>query len=371
MNSRRLGALIRKETLQIIRDPSSIVIALVMPVILLLLFGYGVSLDTNNVRLAVVVENPAPAASSLVRAFADSPFFRVAELRHRAEAEHGMVTGRFKGIVVVPAAFAAQAGRADHAPIQILLDGADANTARLVRGYVEGVWSKWLAHEAGLRGHGLLSPVAVEPRVWFNPQLLSRDVLVPGLIAINMTLVGTLLTALVVAREWERGTMEAMIATPVSVAEILVGKLAPYFILGMAGMALSVVLGIALFQVPLRGSLWVLTAVSALFLIGALAMGLLISTVAKNQFVAGQIAIISAFLPAFMLSGFVFEPSSAPVWIELLSRIVAARYFVAILQTVFLAGDLWSVILPNCAALAAIAAVFLAVTLRRTHKRLE
>jgi len=368
---RRLLALVRKETLQIFRDPSSIVIALVLPVVLLLLFGYGVSLDAKEVRLAVVVENPTPAASSLVAAFGDSPFFRVTELRHRTEAETGMVAGRFKGMVVVPAEFAGKAGRGAEAPIQVLLDGTDANTSRLVRGYVEGVWGKWLAHEAGQRGASIALPVLPEARVWFNPQLLSRNVLVPGLIAINMTLIGTLLTALVVAREWERGTMEAMIATPVSVAEILLGKLVPYFVLGMAGMGLSVVLGIVLFQVPLRGSLWVLTAVSALFLVGALAMGLLISTVAKNQFVAGQIAIVSAFLPAFMLSGFVFEPSSAPAWIEMLSRVVAARYYVTILQTVFLAGDLWSVILPNSAALGVIAAFFLVVTLRRTHKRLE
>ncbi len=371
MNLRRLAALIRKETLQIIRDPSSIVIALVLPVVLLLLFGYGVSLDAKDIRLAVVVESPTPAGSSLVAAFADSPFFRVTELRHRGEAEQGMVAGRFKGVVVVPTAFAEKAGRGDDAPLQVLLDGTDANTARLMRGYVEGVWSKWLAHEAGQRGQTVAVPVVAQPRVWFNPQMLSRDVLVPGLIAINMTLIGTLLTALVVAREWERGTMEALIATPVSVAEILLGKLVPYFVLGMAGMILSVGLGTALFQVPLRGSLWVLMAVSALFLVGALAMGLLISTVAKNQFVAGQIAIVSAFLPAFMLSGFVFEPSSAPAWIEMLSRAVAARYFVTILQTLFLAGDLWSVILPNSAALAVIAAFFLVVTLRRTHKRLD
>ena len=371
MRARRLAALIRKETVQIVRDPSSIVIALVLPVVLLLLFGYGVSLDAKDIRLAVVVESPSPAGASLVAAFADSPFFRVTELRHRAEAEQGMVADRFKGVVVVPAEFSAKAGRGGEAPIQVLLDGTDANTARLMRGYVDGVWSKWLAHEAGQHGQTIAVSVVGEPRIWFNPQLLSRNVLVPGLIAINMTLIGTLLTALVVAREWERGTMEAMIATPVSVAEILLGKLVPYFVLGMGGMVLSVVLGIVLFQVPLRGSVWVLGAVSALFLIGALAMGLLISTVARNQFVACQIAIVSAFLPAFMLSGFVFEPSSAPAWIEMLSRVVAARYFVTILQTVFLAGDLWSVILPNSAALAAIAAFFLVVTLRRTRKRLD
>ena len=371
MNGRRVFALVRKETLQIMRDPSSIVIALVLPVVLLLLFGYGVSLDAKDVRLAMVVENPVPASTSLVAAFANSPYFKVTEVRHRAEAEAGMVAGQFKGVVVVPAEFARAAERGADAPLQVLLDGTDANTARLVKGYVDGVWGKWLAHEAAQHGRKPEVAVAAEARVWFNPQVLSRNFLVPGLIAINMTLIGTLLTALVVAREWERGTMEAMIATPVSVAEILVGKLVPYFVLGMGGMALSVILGLVLFQVPLRGSVWVLGAVSALFLVGALAQGLLISTLAKNQFVAGQIAIVSAFLPAFMLSGFVFEPSSAPAWIEVLSHVVAARYFVTILQTLFLAGDLGSVIWPNCAALVIIAAILLAATLRRTRKRLE
>ncbi|MDA8231527.1 MAG: ABC transporter permease [Magnetospirillum sp.] len=367
---RRLVALVRKEVLQVVRDPSSIVIALVLPVVLLLLFGYGVSLDADEVSLAVVVEQPAPSTERLVDSFANSPFFRITELRSRQDAEAGMVAGRWKGVVIVADDFLSRAERYDDAPIQVLLDGTDSNTARLVRGYVEGVWAKWLEQEGIAHARSSAPAVSAEARVWFNPELLSRNFLVPGLIAINLTLTGTLLTALVVAREWERGTMEALIATPVSVLEILAGKLAPYFVLGMGGMALSVALAILLFHVPFRGSAWVLIGVSALFLSGALGMGLLISSVARSQFVAGQVAIISAFLPAFMLSGFVFEPSSAPTWIEILSHAVAARYFVSILQTLFLAGDVWSVILPNVGALVLIAVVFLGLTLTRTGKRL-
>lgn len=371
MNPRRLLALMAKEALQIRRDPSSLYIAFALPLVLLLLIGFGVSLDAKDIRLAVVLEQSTPKAQSLVAAFRASPFFVVDELRQRRQAEDGLVAGRYRGAVLLANDFDAQAQRGLAAPIQVLLDGTDANTARLTKGYVEGVWAKWLAHEARLSGTSAAVPVSAEVRVWFNPGLESRHFLIPGLIAIIMTLTGTILTALVVAREWERGTMEALIATPVGRVELLVGKLAPYFVLGMGGMALSVVVGITVYDVPLRGSWWVLTLCSALYMVCSLGMGLLISTIAKNQFVAGQVALLAAFLPAFMLSGFVFEPSSMPLPIELLSRVVAARYFVTILQTLFLAGDVWSVIWPNSAALAVIALVFLAATWKRTRKSLE
>ena len=371
MSARRLLALMRKETLQIRRDPSSLLIALVLPLVLLLLIGYGVSLDARDIRLAVVIEQPTPKASSLAVAFRASSFFRVTEMRLRKPAEDGMVAGRYRAAVVLAADFDARVGRGESAPIQVLLDGTDANTARLAKGYIEGVWAKWLAHEARAAGRSTVRPMAAETRVWFNPALESRHFLSPGLIAIIMTLTGTILPAMVMAREWERGTMEALIATPVGRVELLAGKLAPYFVLGMGGMALSVLVGRFVYDVPLRGSLWVLTACSSLYLAAALSMGLLISTIARNQFVAGQVAIVAAFMPAFMLSGFVFEPSSMPLWVEILSHAVAARYFVAILQTLFMAGDVWSVILPNSAALAAMALALLAATWARTRKSLE
>jgi ABC-2 type transport system permease protein len=368
---RRLIGLIRKESLQVIRDPSSISIAFVLPVVLLLLFGYGVSLDAEDVPLALVVESPTPETESFVAAFTNSPYFRVDVLRHRAPAEAGLVAGRYRGVVVLRDEFSARLQGLDRAPIQILLDGTEANTARIVRGYTEGVWAAWLRQEVMARGLTLSTPVVAEPRVWFNPQLRSRNFLVPGLIAIIMTLTGTLLTALVVAREWERGTMEALLATQTGLLELLAGKLVSYFVLGMAGMALSVAMAVFLFGVPIRGSLLLLFGIAAVFLTGALGMGLLISTVTRNQFVAGQVAIVSAFLPAFMLSGFVFEISSMPMWIQWLTHIVAARYFVTILQTLFLAGNVWSVILPNLLALLLIAAVFLGLTAARTRKRLD
>jgi drug efflux transport system permease protein len=253
----------------------------------------------------------------------------------------------------------------------VIVNGVDANTGRLILGYVQGVWQKWLQRQAQEEGQVLNTPVQLQTRVWFNSELRSRNFLVPGLIAIIMTLIGALLTALVMAREWERGTMEALMVTPVTMREVLVGKLVPYFILGMGGMALSVAMGVWLFGVPLRGSLWVLFGTAALFLLAALGMGLLISTVTKNQFVAGQVAIIATFLPAFILSGFIFDIGSMPMVVQWITRILAARYFVAILQTVFMAGDVWSVILPNALALVVMAAFFLGVSRRKLRKRLE
>ena len=214
-------------------------------------------------------------------------------------------------------------------------------------------------------------PVTLEQRIWFNPAVQSRYFLVPGLIAVIMTLIGTLLTALVMAREWERGTMETLLVTPVRIRELLLGKLIPYFILGMCGMLLTVAMAVGVFDVPLRGSFLVLLAVSALFMLVALATGLLISILVKNQFVAGQIAIIVTYLPAFMLSGFIFDINSMPWAIQWVTHIVPARYFVTILQTVFLAGNVWAVILPNAAALVLMALALLWVVRHKVGKYLE
>lgn len=368
---RRLWGLVRKEGLQVVRDPSSIAIAFVMPAVLLFLFGYGVSLDPIGVDLGLVVEEPTEETGGLVAAFANSPYFDLAVYPDRQPAEAALQAGRLKGLVIVPADAGARLGRGQTAPMQVILDGSDANTARLVKGYVEGVWARWLEIEALQRGTAVALPVSLEPRVWFNPELRSRYFLVPGLIAIVMTLIGTLLTALVVSREWERGTMEALMTTPAGVGEIIVGKLIPYFALGMGGMALSVGMGIGVFGVPLRGSFLALAGTTGVYLTAALAMGLFISTVARNQFVAGQIALVAAFLPAFMLSGFVFEINSMPWPIQAISHLVPARYFVSILQTLFLAGDVPGELLPDTAAIAAIATFFLVLTARRTRKRLD
>jgi ABC-2 type transport system permease protein len=340
-------------------------------VVLLLLFGYGVSLDATDVRLAIVEEHPTPETRSLVDAFANSTYFDITVARHRAEVEPGLVDGRYMGMVVLGADLAERSLRGGESAIQVVVDGADPNTAALVRGYVGGVWLIWLQHEATARGATLDAPVTVDGRVWYNPAVTSRNFLIPGLVAVIMTLIGTLLTSLVVAREWERGTMEALMSTPATVFELLAGKLLPYFLLGLGAMVLSVTMAVWQFDVPLRGSIAALFAVSVVFLAAALSIGLFISTVTRNQFAAGQIAIIAAFLPAFMLSGFVFEISSMPLAIQAITFAVPARYFVACLQTLFLTGDIWPVLLPNMLGMTAIAAVFLGLTARRSGKRLD
>ena len=367
----RLRGLIRKEFLQIMRDPSSIVIAFLMPIFLLLLFGYGVSLDSEHIPLALVIEQPGMDTTDFAAAFRQSRYFEPVVYANTREAEQALMAGNVKAIIVLRQDFARRLRQNEGAPVQLIVSGVDANTAHIIEGYVQGAWSKWLERAALQRGQSLDMPVKMEQRVWFNSELRSRNFLVPGLIAVIMTLIGALLTAMVMSREWERGTMEALLITPLSMREVIIGKLLPYFILGMGGLTLAVTMALFLFEVPLRGSLWVLFAASALFLVTALGMGLLISTVARSQFVAGQVALIATFLPAFLLSGFIFDIGSMPEVVQAITHLIAARYYVAILQTVFLAGNVWSVILPNVLALVILASVFLGLTWRKARKSLE
>ena len=371
-NSRlRLFGLIRKEFIQIRRDPSSLGIAFVMPVFLLLLFGYGVSLDARHVPVGLVLEKVSPEARSFIADFEHSDYFSAVHFADMRLAQQALNARKINAIIRLRSNFSRQLYNQQSAPIQVIVDGVDANTARLISSYIQGSWDKWLTHFSEQRGISVSRPIILEPRIWYNSALRSRNFLVPGLIAVIMTLIGALLTAMVVSREWERGTMEALIATPVSVREILLGKLIPYYLLGMGGMVLSIAMAVFLFQVPLLGSLWVLLVTGTLFMFVTLGMGLVISIAAKNQFVAGQIAILVTFLPAFILSGFIFDIHSMPPAIQSITYLIAARYFVAILQTVFLAGNVWGIIIPNALALLLMAVIFFALALRRMPRRLE
>ncbi len=367
----RLRGLIRKEWLQILRDPSSIAIAFVLPAILLLLFGYGVSLDARHVALGLVTENPGAATASFTAQFQRSPYFAPRTFLTEKAARHALAQEKIAGFIWLRGDFTRALDAGKTPDIGLFLNGIDANNARIVEGYVQQSWANWIAARAAANGIPDTSPLTVQPRIWFNPAVSSRDYLVPGLIAVIMTLTGALLTALVVAREWERGTMEALMVTRVTMNEIMLSKLIPYFMLGLGGMAVTVLIAVFLFDVPLVGSIPMLLLASALFMLASLGMGLLISAVAKNQFVAGQIAIIAAFLPAFILSGFVFDISSMPAAIRVITHAVAARYFVAILQTLFLAGTVRSVLLPNLLALLAMAAFFLSAARLVARKRLD
>ncbi|HEB85449.1 MAG TPA: ABC transporter permease [Gammaproteobacteria bacterium] len=371
-NSRmRLLGMVRKESWQILRDPSSIAIAFVMPVVLLFLFGYGVSLDARHIPVGIVIEQPDLASRSLAGSFERSEFFSPLYFNAIQDAEKAFDERKIEGIIWLRNNFSSNLLSGQPAPIGVIVNGVDSNQASITRGYIQGTWLAWLTLYAQVQGRTLSMPIELQQRVWFNAALSSRLFLVPGLIAIIMTLIGSLLTAMVVAREWERGTMEALMVTPLRMGEMLVGKLIPYFVLGMGGMLFSVALAVWQFEVPLRGSFWLLVVCSALFMLVALLIGLLISIVSKNQFVAGLIAIIVTFLPAFILSGFLFDINSMPAPIQMITHLVPARYFVAILQTLFLAGDVWPVILSNMGALFLMLIFFFALVWKKSRKRLE
>lgn len=371
-NYRRVRALIVKEFYQIARDPSSLLISVVLPLILLFIYGYGVSLDMNHLKIGLVLEDTSPEAQSFAETLGNSKYLDVKIARHRHEFLGEIVRGSIRGIVVVPAYFSQFLKRPDYiAPIQVIADGSEPNTANFVQNYVRGAWQVWLQQEQIKYKTPKDSFISPQFRFWYNEQLESRNFLIPGSLAIIMTLIGTLLTALVVSREWERGTMEALMSTPVSIGEILVGKLVPYFILGMCSMCICVTVAVFLYNVPLRGSVLLLALVSSLFLLTALGLGLFISTLAKNQFLAAQASIIVAFLPGFILSGFIFEISSMPLPIRLFTYVIPARYFVSCLQTLFLVGDVWGLILKNMLFMFIFSLFIFTLIARRTVKRLD
>jgi ABC-2 type transport system permease protein len=365
--ARRIWALVKKETRQIIRDPSSIAVGIGLPVVLILLFGYGLSLDVKNVPVAVVLEDTSPDAAALASTFQLSAYFHAQLVTSMAQAQELILARQVDGIVRIRPDFSRQM-RSGDAEVQIVVHGTDANRARIIQGYAQGTLAQWTARRWA-EGHDAASgPVVLRDRIWFNEADESRYFLVPGLIVLVITLNGALLTALVVAREWERGTLEALFVTPVRVSEILLSKTIPYFGLGIFGLTLCMLAAKFLFQVPFRGSLWVLGGGSLLYLLVALGLGLLISSTVKAQFVAGQIILTVAFIPALLLSGFIFDLNSLPLSIRFVTYVFPVRYYVALLQTVLLAGDVWAVILPNLAMLAGMAALLFILTRVATKK---
>jgi ABC-2 type transport system permease protein len=369
ISMRRIWSLVKKEARQVIRDPSSIAIGIVLPVILILLFGYGLSLDVTHTPVALVLEDPSPAANELAASFRLSPYFDAQLMTSMREARELMLARKVDGIVRIRPDFGRRLSLGN-AEVQVLVHGVDANHARIVQSYAQGAIGQWAARRGAEGKEILTGPVIVQSRLWFNETNESRYFLVPGLIVLIMTLIGSLLTSLVMAREWERGTLEALFVTPVRPEEILLGKTIPYFILGMIGFALCLLAAKFLFDVPFRGSVIVLTGASTLYLLVALAIGLLISSAFKSQFVASQITLLVTFLPAVMLSGFLFDLRSMPAAVRVITYLLPARYYVTLLQTIFLAGDIWVVILPNAAVLAGMMIVLLWLTRRVTQKKL-
>ncbi len=367
----RMRGILRKEMLQILRDPSSIALSLILPMILLFLFGYGVSLDAEDVPVAVVLADNSAPARDLAARFEGSAYFKVSYAKAMSRAVEMLNWGEVDAIVQVQDDFSRRLRKNGSSPVQLIVNGIDANRARLIQGYARGVLAKWTDAGQAQGKPAALPAVTVEQRIWFNETAVSRNFLVPGLITLIMTLTGILLTALVVAREWERGTMEAILVTPLRRVELLLGKIIPYYLLGMAGMSLAVTAGVTVFGVPMRGSLTAFVFLSSLFMLASLGFGLLISSAIKVQFVAAQISVVAGFLPALFLSGLIFDLESTPLPIQLISHIVPARYFVAISHTLFMAGDLWIVLLPNALALLIMAALFMRLAYRKITKRLE
>src|SRR6266851_6052196 len=331
----RIRSLVIKESRQIFRDPSSIAIGIVLPVLLILLFGYGLSLDVTNIPLAVVLEDPSPDAAEVAAGFQLSPYFDARLMTSMPEARRLMLDREVDGIVRIRPDFARHLALGD-AEVQVLVHGTDANRARIIQVYALATVGQWAARRLAEGRAVSAGPVSVRDRLWFNEANDSRHLLVPGLIVLIMTLIGALLTAMVMAREWERGTLEALFVTQVRTDEILMGKTIPYFVLGMIGLALCILSAKYLFHVPLRGSIVVLIGVSMLYLLVALGIGLLISSGVKSQFVASQITLLVTFLPAVMLSGFLFDLRSMPAAVRFITYILPARYYSPLLRTVFL-----------------------------------
>jgi len=340
----RTWAIARKEFFHIFRDPRSLGLVILMPATLMLLFGYAVTLDVKNVSMAVFDQDRSQESLSFIQRFSASPYFSFQILAHNEkEIRSLMDRGDVKMGLVLPTDFSKTIRAGRKAAIQVLLDGTDSNTANIILSYVQAVSRQYNQERTFLKiertGRGRPNlPVEARTRVWFNEDLESKNYFIPGLVAVIMSIIGVLLTAQVVVREWESGTMELLISTPVRKGELIIGKLFPYFLLGLLDLSLAVFMGERVFQVPFRGSLLLLFVLSSIYIIVALALGLTISTVAKTQLVANQMAMVIGFLPTFLLSGFTFTIRNMPLWLQVITYGIAPRYYVTILKELFLKG---------------------------------
>lgn len=375
---RRITAVGHKEFLHVLRDPRSLALGILMPMIMLFLFGYALTLDVDRVPLAVWDQSNTPQSRELVSRFQGSRYFSL-RLNAASYGQLEQAIDRRDALIalVVPPDFANRLEDGGSPALQVILDGSDPNTATIAQSYAEAIVSTWSrqVNVAALQRRfpqqaSAVLPLEIRPRVWFNTDMISRNFIFPGLIPVIMMIVAALLTSLSMAREWETGTMEQIVTMPVRRWELIIGKLAPYFCIGVVDLLLSVGVGYFVFSVPLKGSVLLLSALSLLFLVGALAVGMLISIVAKNQLLASQLALLVTVLPAFLLSGFIFPLENMPAPIQAVSHIVVARYFVTILRGIYLKDVGLTILWPQALFLLVFAVVILTVAVQKFKKKL-
>lgn len=370
VNARRLLAMARKEWLQLQRDPRSMILAFALPLLLLIFFGYAITWDVDDLSLAVVDHDGGARARSLVEAFEATGYFSVTHRPDSPDQADDLLTrGTVRAVLVIPPDFTAALAAGRRPPLQLLLDGSDANTATIAMNYGEAIVGRF-ARNAVLAGRPAMSPLEAEVRIWYNPTLASRDMIVPGLVAVIMSIIAALLTALTIAREWERGTMEQLASTPVSRLEVILGKLLPYVLIGAFDVVVTVVAGMILFGTPLKGSVFVLALLTLLFLVGALGLGIFISAAVKSQVLATQVAMVATYLPAVLLSGFLYDIASMPAVLRGVTYLIPARYYVTVTRGVFLKGVGLEVLWVQGIFMAAFAALGLGLAVRAFRKEL-
>ncbi len=379
MNLRRISAVSRKEFLHVLRDPRSLALGILMPLIMLFLFGYALTLDVDRVPTAIWDQSNTPESRELISHFHGSRYFSInLHLSSYSELERAIDRRDALIAVVIPPDFTSHFVSGKNSVLQVVLDGSDPSTATIALGYAEAVvmtWSRQISIKAVQKMYPeqvrVAVPLEIRPRILYNTDLVSRNFIFPGLIPVIMMIVAALLTSLSIAREWETGTMEQIITMPVSSLELITGKLAPYLCIGVIDLILSVGIGYFVFSVPLKGSLLLLSALSLLFLLGALSVGILISIIAKSQLLASQLALLVTVLPAFLLSGFIFPLDNMPAPIQAVSHIVVARYFVSILRGIYLKDVGLEVLWPYALFLAGFTLLILAAAVLKFKKKLE
>ncbi len=366
----RLLAIARKEVLQLRRDRRSLALAFVLPLVLVVIFAYGISWDVNDIQTVVVDQDWTARSRSLVDAFHASGYFVIEEVASSDEVDLLVDRGEAQLAILIPPGFARDLGGGTPAQIQAVVDGSDANTATIVLGYAQAVTQAYAKALLESRGVTQRPAVTLQTRVWYNEELLSRNMIVPGLVAVIMMIIAAMLTSLTIAREWERGTMEQLASTPVGRSEVVLGKLLPYLAIGVIDVILASLLGVWLFGVPFRGSVALLMAASTLFLIGALGLGMFISAATRSQLLATQVAMIVTFLPAFLLSGFMYSIAVMPRGLQLVTYLIPARYFVVVTRGVFLKGVGPGVLYVQALMMVAFAAVGLFLSVRVFKKEI-